>query len=206
MVLFCVTARFNSKTGNVCKVKIVGGINLQKLSLIGYQVSLRGVSQKLKDSVKLAIGGSTLGQNNPDGFHGNLIPNQVICNIDVLSTNQIHNATPQVNDSTTKVPITNTNPYSTGIPLCLESSLNTVKFGLTGIEFDIGKTIHNEIVVEINKYDNDGNIVAMDTKDPILVQENGIVGTGTDPLLNIYGSTSVQSVVLYFNYKFNSYF
>jgi len=207
MVLFCVTARFNSKTGNVCKVKIVGGINLQKLSLIGYQVSLRGVSQKLKDSVKLAIGGSTLGQNNPDGFHGNLIPNQVICNIDVLSTNQIHNATPQVNDSTTKVPITNTNPYSTGIPLCLESSLNTVKFGLTGIEFDIGKTIHNEIVVEINKYDNDGNIVAMDTKDPILVQENGIVdASGSDPLLNIYGSTSVQSVVLYFNYKFNSYF
>ena len=150
MVLFCVTARFNKETGNICKVKIVGGINLQKLSLIGYQVSLTGVSQKLKDSVKLDIGGSTQGQGNADGFHGNLIPNQVICNIDVLSTNQIHNATAQVNDSNSN-PIANTNPYSTGIPLVLESTLNTVKFGLTGIEFDIGKTIHNEIVVEINK-------------------------------------------------------
>ena len=188
MVLFAITAKFNASTGNKAKVKITGGINLQKLQLVGYAVSLNGI-QKAAQSVV--------------AFQGHRIPNQVICNLDVIGTSQIHIATSRKTNGTltTSPPVENTNPYSTGIPLAMGDTLKTIQFGLTGIEFDIGKTIHNEIVVEALKYDDEGGLVQMDTGVPILVDENGLL-TGT----RIFGKPTLQMITLYFNYKFNSYF
>ena len=187
MVLFAITAKFNESTGNKAKVKITGGINLQKLQLVGYAVSLNGLQKSAQ--------GAT--------FQGHRIPNQVICNLDVIGTSQIHIATSRKTNGTTQTspPVENTNPYSTGIPLAMGDTLKTIQFGLTGIEFDIGKTIHNEIVVEALKYDDEGGLVPMDTGTTNLVDENGLlIGTQN------FGKTTLQMITLYFNYKFNSYF
>jgi len=195
MVLFAITAKFNASTGNKAKVKITGGINLQKLQLVGYAVSLNGLQKSAQATSSGAL-----------PFQGHRIPNQVICNLDVIGTSQIHIATSRKTNGIlpTSPPVENTNPYSTGIPLAMGDTLKTIQFGLTGIEFDIGKTIHNEIVVEALKYDDEGGLVPMDTGVPILVDGNGLVdGTAAN---NVFGKTTLQMITLYFNYKFNSYF
>lgn len=192
MVLFAISARYNAETGNKCRVRITGGINIQKLKMVGYAVSLNGVSRATQVGIAAAA-----------GFQGHIIPNQLVCNLDVVGTSQIHVATPQKTDSNGKI-IANSNPYSTGIPLALSDSLNTIQMGMNGIEFNIGKTIHNEIVVEILKYDDDGSLVAMPTGTPVLVNSAGIVSGNAAN--DIFGESRVQSVILYFNYDFNSYF
>lgn len=194
MVLFAITAKFNEATGNKAKVRITGGINLQKLQLVGYAVSLNG----LQPSAQAAAAGV--------GFQGHRIPNQLVVNLDVIGTSQIHIATSRKTSGTAidAAPIENTNPYSTGIPLALGDTLKTIQFGLTGIEFDIGKTIHNEIIVEALKYDDEGGLVNMDTGTPVLVNSAGVVdGTAAN---NVFGQTTLQMITLYFNYDFNSYF
>jgi len=191
MVLFAITAKFNANTGNKAKVKIVGGINLQKLKMVGYAVSLNGVS--VADQQVVA----------QQPFGGHILPNQVIVNLDVVGTSQIHNATSRKTDANS-APIENTNPYSVGIPLPIGDTLKTIQFGMNGIEFDIGKTIHNEIIVEALKYDDDGGLVPMPTGTPLKVQADGTVsGTAAN---NKFGSTTIQMITLYFNYDFNSYF
>ena len=197
MVLFAITAKFNAKTGNKAKVKITGGINLQKLKMVGYAVSLHGVSKETQFDAPTATFGS--------GFQGHLIPNQLVCNLDVIGTSQIHIATSRENDANGN-PVEDTNPCSTGIPLALGDSLNTIQFGLNGLEFDIGKTIHNEIVVEVLEYDSNGKLVPMETDESkvVLVDSTGVVsGTANN---NVFGKTALQSVILYFNYDFSSYF
>ena len=94
MVLFAITAKFNESTGNKAKVKITGGINLQKLQLVGYAVSLNGLQKSAQ--------GAT--------FQGHRIPNQVICNLDVIGTSQIHIATSRKTNGslTTSPPVENT--------------------------------------------------------------------------------------------------
>ncbi len=192
MVLFAVTARFSEESGNKCRVKITGGINIQKLKMVGYAVALDGVDR----SVQVAIGGGAV-------FQGHIIPNQIVCNLDVVGTSQIHIATPEKTDANGKK-ISNSNPYSTGIPLALSDSLNTIQMGMGGIEFDIGKTIHNEIVVEVLKYDSTGDLIPMLTGDPVLVNSAGVVSGNA--AADIYGRTTLQNLILYFNYDFNSYF
>lgn len=199
MVLFTITAKFNATTGNKSRVKIVGGINLQKLKLVGYAVSLNGVT--IDEQAAIAT--------DAQRFSGHLLPNQIVCNLDVVGTSQIHNATSRKTNGTavTANPVENTNPYSTGIPLAIGDTLKTVEFGLTGIEFDIGKTIHNEIVVEALKYDDEGGLVPMLVGTPLKVQADGIVATGGGAAAaNKFGSTTLQMITLYFNYEFNSYF
>ncbi len=192
MVLFAITARFNADSGNKCRVKITGGINIQKLTMVGYAVALDGVDRQVQTGIAAAA-----------GFQGHIIPNQVVCNLDVVGTSQIHIATPEKTNSDGQK-IANSNPYSTGIPLALSDSLNTIQMGMNGIQFDIGKTIHNEIVVEMLKYDDDGGLIPMLTGEPVLVDVNGdVTGVAAD---DIYGRTTIQSVILYFNYDFNSYF
>jgi len=196
MVLFTITAKFNETTGHKARVKIVGGINLQKLQLVGYAVSLNGITIDEQAAVATAAG----------RFSGHILPDQIICNLDVVGTSQIHNATSRKTDGTavSANPVENTNPYSTGIPLAIGDTLKTIQFGLTGIEFDIGKTIHNEIVVEALKYDDEGGLVPMLTGTPLKVQADGTVsGTAAN---NKFGTTTVQMITLYFNYEFNSYF
>lgn len=196
MVLFTITAKFNETTGHKARVKIVGGINLQKLQLVGYAVSLNGITIDQQAEITTAAG----------RFSGHILPDQIICNLDVVGTSQIHNATSRKTDGTaiSANPVENTNPYSTGIPLAIGDALKTIQFGLTGIEFDIGKTIHNEIVVEALKYDDEGGLVPMLTGTPLKVQADGTVsGTAAD---NKFGTTTVQMITLYFNYEFNSYF
>jgi hypothetical protein len=201
MVLFAITARFNQESGHKCKVKITGGINIQKISLIGYAVSLDGVDRAVQSGIAAAA-----------GFQGHIIPNQVVCNLDMVGTSQIHIATPAKTDANGKL-IENSNPYSTGIPLALASDLNTIQMGMGGIKFDIGKTIHNEIVVEMLKYDDNGGLIPMPVSTtnvagaithPVLVNAAGVV-TGV-AANDIYGETTIQSCILYFNYDFNSYF
>jgi len=190
MVLFAITARFNEN--NKCRVKITGGINIQKMSMIGYAVALDGVDRQIQTGI-----------TNPLGFQGHIIPNQLVCNLDVVGTSQIHIATPEKTDSQGNK-IANSNPYTTGIPLALSDSLNTIQMGMGGIQFDIGKTIHNEIVVEVLKYDDTGGLIPMPVGTPVLVDVNGLVsGTAAN---NIYGEATIQSLILYFNYDFNSYF
>jgi len=191
MVLFAITAKFNANTGNKAKVKIVGGVNLQKLKMVGYAVSLNGLQLSAQ-----ATSGAT-------PFQGHRIPNQVIVNLDVVGTSQIHNATSRKTDANS-APVENTNPYSTGIPLPMGDTLKTIQFGMNGIEFDIGKTIHNEIIVEALKYDDDGGLVNMDTGTPVLVNSDGEVDGTADN--NVFGKTTLQMITLYFNYDFNSYF
>lgn len=193
MVLLTITAKFNENTGNKAKVKIVGGINLQKLKLVGYAVSLNGITIDQQAEVAAAAA----------RFSGHILPNQVIVNLDVVGTSQIHNATSRKVDENDE-PIENTNPYTTGIPLAIGDTLKTIQFGLNGIEFDIGKTIHNEIIVEALKYDDDNGLVPMPTGTPLKVQADGTVsGTAAD---NKFGSTTLQLITLYFNYDFSSYF
>ena len=191
MVLFAITAKFNANTGNKAKVKIVGGVNLQKLKMVGYAVSLNGLQWSAQ-----ATSGAT-------PFQGHRIPNQVIVNLDVVGTSQIHNATSRKTDANS-APVENTNPYSTGIPLPMGDTLKTIQFGMNGVEFDIGKTIHNEIIVEALKYDDDGGLVNMDTGTPVLVNSDGEVDGTADN--NVFGKTTLQMITLYFNYDFNSYF
>ena len=192
MVLFAITARFSEDSGNKCRVKITGGINVQKLTMIGYAVALDGVDRQVQTGIAAAA-----------GFQGHIIPNQLVCNLDVVGTSQIHIATPEKTDAAGKK-IANSNPYSTGIPLALSDSLNTIQMGMNGIKFDIGKTIHNEIVVEVMKYDDNGGLVPMLTGTPVLVDVNGNVSGNAAN--DIYGRTTLQSLILYFNYDFNSYF
>ena len=70
MVLFTITAKFNATTGNKARVKIVGGINLQKLQLVGYAISLNGITIDGEyTDIKTLINKSTSSWNNPEwGF------------------------------------------------------------------------------------------------------------------------------------------
>mgnify|MGYP003121497948 CR=1 FL=1 len=199
MVLFTITAKFNANTGNKAKVKIVGGVNLQKLKLVGYAISLNGITIDEQAEIVTAAG----------RFSGHILPNQVIVNLDVVGTSQIHNATSRKTNGTlqTSPPVENTNPYSTGIPLPIGDTLKTIQFGMSGIEFDIGKTIHNEIIVEALKYDDEGGLIPMPTGTPLKVKADGTVETGGGAAAaNKFGSTTIQMITLYFNYDFNSYF
>lgn len=211
MVLLAIVARFNDKTKNSCKVKISGGINIQKLKWVGYSVSCDGVDNQVQDTTQTPIADG--GQNNLLGFQSHLIPNQLVVNLDILNTNQIHIANPRILDANGEG-IENTNPYSNGLPLALGDSLNTIQMGMGDITFDIAKSIHNEINVNVLKYDATGKLVPMLTGTPFLCDINGDVdttqdGVGVDggtKLDNIYGSVSLQSIILYFQYDFVKYF
>ena len=195
MVLLAIVARFNDETKNICKVKISGGINIQKLKWIGYNVHLSGVGAETQHDIATTTYGS--------GFQGHNIPNQIIVILDILNTNQIHIANSPQTDANDK-PIHNSNPYSNGLPLVLGDTLQTIQMGLGGITFDIAKTIHNDIEVEVLKYSDTGELVAMDTNTPILVDATGAVsGTAHE---NAFGTTALQSLVLYFDYDFAKYF
>lgn len=202
MVLLSIVARFDGDTGNKCKVKISGGINIQKLKWIGYAIALDGVDKQVQDSVPLAL--SAGGQNNALGFQGSIIPNLLHIGLDVLGTSQVHIANPR--QKVGNAFIENSNPFSNGLPVVLSDKLNTIQMWGQGITFDLGKTIHNEIEVEVLKYDNNGNLVAMLTGTPFLCEADGGVDTTGSTLDNIYGTTSIQSVVLYFDYDFSAYF
>lgn len=213
MPLLAVVARFNDKSKNKCKVKIAGGINLQKLRWVGYAVSLDGVDKQVQELVDDSVAGgegngdiATLGQNNPLGFQGHLIPNQIVVNLDILNTNQVHVANSAQTDANGDF-IDNTNPYTNGLPLALSDSLNTIQMGMGDIQFEIGKTVRNEVVVEVLKYSDTGALIPMLTGTPYLCEIDGdvgvIAGGKTD---NIYGSVSIQSIILYFHYDFSAYF
>lgn len=206
MVLLSIVARFDGDTGNKCKVKISGGVNIQKLKWIGYAIALDGVDKQVQDSVPLAVGGATNGQNNALGFQGSIIPNLLHISLDVLGTSQVHIANPRQKSGNAF--IENSNPFSNGLPVVLSDKLNTIQMWGAGITFDLGKTIHNEIEVEVLKYDNNGKLIPMLTGTPFLVQADGTIdATGTAGVFdNIYGTTSIQSVVLYFDYDFSAYF
>ena len=212
MVLLAIVARFNEQTKNKCKVKISGGVNIQKLKWVGYAVSCDGVDKSVQDTTETTLASG--GQNNALGFQGHLIPNQIIVNLDILNTNQIHIANPRTIDANGEG-IENSNPYSNGLPLAMTDSLNTIQMGMGDITFDLGKSIHNEIEVEAMKYDNEGKLIPMLTGTSFLCNESGVVdavagGTGKDGVNgfkdNIYGAVSVQSIILYFQYDFEKYF
>jgi len=212
MVLLAVVARFNEHSGNKCKVKISGGINIQRLKWVGYAVSCDGVDARVQATIDDTL--ATGGQNNSEDFQGHLIPNQLVVNLDILNTNQVHIANPAQTDADGKF-IENTNPYSNGLPLALSDSLNTIHMGMGDITFDIAKTIHNEVEVEVLKYDDNGKLVPMNTGTPFLCQEDNTIdttpsGVGADGVNgkkdNIYGSVSIQSIILYFHYDFEKYF
>ena len=204
MPLLAIVARFNDKSKNKCKVKIAGGINLQKLRWVGYAVSLDGVDKAVQETVDEAIASG--GQNNPLNFQGHLIPNQLVVNLDILNTNQVHIANSAQTDANGDF-IDNTNPYSNGLPIALSDSLNTIQMGMGDIQFEIGKTVRNEVEVEVLKYSDSGALVPMNSGTPFLCDVNnvvtGVVGGKTE---NIYGSVSIQSIILYFHYDFSAYF
>lgn len=212
MVLLAIVAKFNEQSGNKCKVKISGGVNIQKLKWVGYAVSCDGVDSQVQDTTETTLASG--GQNNALGFQGHLIPNQLVVNLDILNTNQVHIANPRLLDANGEG-IENTNPYSNGLPLAMSDSLNTIQMGMGDITFDIARSIHNEIEVEVLKYNDLGKLVPMLTGTPFLCDVNNVVdttasGTGKDGVNglkdNIYGSVSVQSIILYFHYDFERYF
>ena len=215
MPLLAVVARFNDKSKNKCKVKIAGGINLQKLRWVGYAVSLDGVDKQVQDSVSDATVGavgavSTGGQGNALGFQGHLIPNQLVVNLDILNTNQVHIANSAQTDADGNF-IDNTNPYSNGLPLALSDSLNTIQMGMGDIQFEIGKTVRNEVEVEVLKYNDTGKLVPMPCGEPFLSDETNTITTiqtvgANNQTNNIYGSVALQSLILYFHYDFSAYF
>ena len=79
--------------------------------------------------------------------------------------------------------------------------------GMGDIQFEIGKTVRNEVEVEVLKYSDSGALVPMNSGTPFLCDVNnvvtGVVGGKTE---NIYGSVSIQSIILYFHYDFSAYF
>ena len=55
MVLLAIVARFNEKTKNKCKVKISGGVNIQKLKWVGYAISCDGVDKQVQELADDAV-------------------------------------------------------------------------------------------------------------------------------------------------------
>ena len=189
MVLLAFIGRFNANTKNKCKVQVGGvGVNIQKLRWVGYSVHLNGVSQTDQRD-------TTDAQNNAIVFEGHQTPNQLMVNIDILSSNQLHVGTPATFDQAGGN-FTQRHPYSQALPLALDDSLVTTKFGLGDTTFTINKRIHKDIEIEVLKFDDKGELVPMDTDAPAI--------TTSDKKKT--GSVQLQSIILYFQYDFVSYF
>ena len=154
MVLLAFIGRFNANTKNKCKVQVGGvGVNIQKLKWVGYSVHLNGVSQTDQQ-----VSGGVV-------WEGHQIPNQLMVNVDILSSNQLHVGTPATFDQAGGN-FTQRHPYSQALPLALGDSLITTKFGLGDITFTINKRIHKDIEIEVLKFNDIGELVAMDTDEP----------------------------------------
>ena len=178
MVLLALVGRFNENTGNKCKVQVGGvGVNIQQLRMVGYSISLRGVTRADQEAI---------------AWESHIVPDQLIVNVDILSSNQIHVGTPATFD-TVGGNFTQKHPFTQGIPLATSSELKTTKFGLGDISFQINKRIHKDIEIEVLKYNDKGELVPMDVGTPAIVDTK-------------YGTTTLQSIILYFQYDFISYF
>lgn len=178
MVLFCIhVAPHQNDGGSKQTVKLTGlGLNVQKLRLIGYSVVLDKGSIAL-DQVK--------------------IPDHIIVNLDFLSSNQCHIASPSefVSNGNVKTP-TQIFPHTQGIPLPLES-LSTVRFGMGGMELEIGKRIHRDIEVEIKRHDTEtGKLIGIDVGAP----------NESDSTKENHKFATLQHLILYFSYDWVSYF
>lgn len=184
MVLLAFIGRFNANTKNKCKVQVGGvGVNIQKLKWVGYSVHLNGVSQTDQQ-----VTGSQV-------WEGHQTPNQLMVNIDILSSNQLHVGTPATFDQAGGN-FTQRHPYSQALPLALDDNLVTTKFGLGDTTFTINKRIHKDIEIEVLKFNDKGELVPMDTDAP----------TATVDGDKKSGSVQLQSIILYFQYDFVSYF
>jgi hypothetical protein len=158
-------------------------VNIQKLRWVGYSVHLNGVSQ-----TEQKVDASQV-------WEGHQIPNQLMVNIDILSSNQLHVGTPATFDQAGGN-FTQRHPYTQALPLALDDNLVTTKFGLGDTTFTINKRIHKDIEIEVLKFDDKGELVPMDTDAPTATVDDN----------KKKGSVQLRSIILYFQYGFVSYF
>ena len=139
MVLFAVHANFSNHANDAelkQKLQICGSkIGVKRLRLVGYQVVF-------DDAVTTDV------------------PNHIIVefkNPDFLST-EVHVASPPTKNGTHY-------PHTYGLPLPCSSEINTIQFGLTGIDFETSMVIDKNFDININIYDPDpagsGRIIPM---------------------------------------------
>ena len=174
MVLFALHARFKTATadaGSECKTTVklsTRPIPVQKIKLCGYQIAFK---------------------ENNDAGGNTALPNHIVLDLDWLSS-QIHVASPPefiIDNNTT----TNTDiyPHTTGIPLSVSDGLHTIKFGLDGIEFELGKQIPRKFDVSVHHFNN----------------TTGKLEQMIQPTTN-NGTAILQHIILYFNYDFAGLF
>ena len=132
-------------------------VPMQKLSLVGYCINLR-------KHATLAGGAS------------HAIPDHVLVEIDEITTQQINNVSPP------KTHNGNDFVQTHSIPLPLTDNLNTIHFGMSGLNFDVNKRMNRELTVSIKKFNDNNEIVPMTTS------------------TNDSGQVSIDHLLLYFNY------
>jgi len=134
-------------------------VPIQKLSLIGYSVNLRQ-----HDSL---AGGAS-----------HQLPDHILIEISELTTQQVNNCSPPKTHNGEDFVQTHT------IPLPLSDSLNTIQFGMGGLDFVLNKKLNREITIHIKKFNADNEIISMTTS------------------TNNQGQVSLDHLILYFNYDY----
>ena len=144
MVLFAVHANFSNHTDGTNNT--VNELLKQKLQIGGRKI---GVKRMRLVGYQVVFDGDT-----------NAAPNHIIVefrNPDFLSTD-VHIASPPTKNGTHY-------PHTYGLPLPCGSGLNTIQFGLTGIDFETSMIIDKNFDININIYDPDpagtGRIIPM---------------------------------------------
>ncbi len=134
-------------------------VPIQKLSLIGYSANLR-------QHGSLAGGAS------------HQLPDHILIEISELTTQQVNNISPPKTHNGEDFVQTHT------IPLPLSDNLNTIQFGMKGLDFVLNKKLNREITIHIKKFNSANEIVSMTTS------------------TSDQGQVALDHLILYFNYDY----
>ena len=155
------------------------GVSAQKLRLVGYQVVLNKPT-------------------NTDAADA-VFSSRLYVELDFVGGTQLHVASsPNPLDSTQY-------EHIHALPLCLDS-LNTIKMGMSGIEFNISQRINKHIKINVKKLDDDpasatyGKLIRVKTDDSAWLQ------TQVTAVSIPASTTTLHSLTLYFDYPFVSLF
>lgn len=157
------------------------GVAAQKINLVGYQVIMNKATNTLNSQA--------------------VIPSRVYVELDFVGGTQLHVAS--------SPHPTNQNQYEHihALPLCLKSELNTIQMGLNPISFNVGQRINKHINIRVKIMDSDSTHTATYGKlIPIKTDSSAYLQTQVDAGTIPASTTSLHSVVLYFDYPFVSLF
>lgn len=107
-------------------------------------------------------------------------PDHILVSIDEITTQECNIASPPTTSQGNEYISTH------AIPLPLSNNENTIQFGMSPLEFTLSKPIQKHLTIKIQKYDNNHNIVDMDT---VINHANDI------------GNCRIEHLLLYFQYN-----